>query len=297
MPEQIGDSIVSAIQEVDLSSSKAKDEKQLEPDEESLLLEAESEGEEISIQAVIIDGDVGPIERRVDDLEGLVENDPRINYINYEDIEGRVSVDNVSSANSSSIDNLRDFEISGKFLPYPKFFPNQKPILYLFPKSFLLKLGIDAEVSMLISLETIIDGELTLSSVLNNVSSLDSQLDFSLFSSAQLSRDTPIGGKTESELILSASSVILTYISGNISTFSELQGEILKGKLVEGNTDFELSIESSLIKSIILEAELISDLSFAGYLALETEYGFNYGSDYGSYIEGYTANYGIEYGG
>jgi len=317
MPHQIGDSIVSAIEEVELSSSSNSDEVDLASEDSQLLLQGDNTGEEINIQVVIVEDNPNILQSRVDNLKALSENDAIDNYINYQDIEGRISVDSVSVPDSSSIDNLRTGEISGKFLPFPQFYPNQEPVLYLFPESILSKLEIDGELEKLATLNSVLNGELTLSSAINmalslegisshdfvldsdlsSVLSFSSSSDYTLNVTGNLSGSSFFAGSIESDLSLSATSVVLTYFDGSINASSQIEGSLILSKFLESSFLSKLDLESNINKDIFLDEEITAEMVISADIGLGAGYGSDYGANYGAYVEGYTANYGSEYGG
>lgn len=317
MPHQIGDSVVSAIESVEISSSKDSDEVNLVSEDKQFLLGSDNNGEEIEVQVVIVEENPDILQSKVDNLKGLSANNARDNYINYEGIEGRISVDSVSVPDSSSIDNLRRGEISGKFLPFPQFFPNQEPVLYLFPESIISKLELNGNIEKLATLNSVLKGDLSLTSAvsmalslegvsthnlfvngeISSIKSFSSNSSYSLDITGGLSGSSFFVGNIDSDLTLTASSVIISYVEGNISVSSDIEGSILITKLLQSELSAFLNLESSINKDILLEEILKGEMVLSGDVGLGAGYGSNYGSNYGAYVEGYTANYGSEYGG
>jgi len=301
MPHQIGDSIVSAIQEVEISSDKNKDEKQLEPDQNSLLLESDSQGEDISIRCVVIDGDVGPIEERVNDLEGLVRNQTDLNYINYQELQGRISVDSVSFSNSSSVNNLREVDISGKFLPFPKYFPEEDAVIFLFLAETNYDLEIDGEPIIEIGIDSNLVSELSSSADINSILSLDSNLDSSMntgsniklvlsidgsllsFFSGQgdLSNIVSFNSSLENNLSSSSDLLIELPIDSILQTQSSISGSIEVQAIFSGNVETNVDVNGSIKTLVLFDSNVLCNLNLSGELYIPAGYGVEYGSSYG----------------
>lgn len=125
MARQIGDALVSAIEQVDISTSTSSFEIDLIGEKNHLLVDGENEGEEIEIEFYIINEEFNSISEIEEQVKELASKPVNENVFDYQDNKGFISVENVSIPEDSSTQTLRQGTISGQFLPFPQNFPQQ----------------------------------------------------------------------------------------------------------------------------------------------------------------------------
>lgn len=125
MTEQVGDAWLSAIEEVNISASESTDEKDLLNNNSNFLFLGERQADEIEISFVIVEADFVDTSLQIDDLNQLAFNDASENDFIYQGQVGFISVEDVSIPDDGSVSNLRRGTVSGKFLSWPKHFPNE----------------------------------------------------------------------------------------------------------------------------------------------------------------------------
>jgi len=117
MTKYIGNYSVSAIESVDLSTSRSSEEFEIVENNERIFVDSSDLGEDISLSVVIIDDEQGQ------DINELTEQEYSDNDFLYEDIIGFISVDSVNIPEQSSQSGIRNGEIEGKILPWPEYNP------------------------------------------------------------------------------------------------------------------------------------------------------------------------------
>lgn len=286
MAQQIGDALVSAIEQVDISASSSSSEINLTDEEKQFLVDGDDQGEEIEITFYIIDEEFDSIENIENKVELLTENPADKNVLDYEGNKGFISVDSVNISDPSSTKNLKQGNISGNFLSFPRNFPDSSFIVLITSQA-----NFDGEVS----------GSLTVEKL------LESTVQGNLDSNAELTVERLLESNVESYFVFSG---------GDNYSSEEYNSELYGRELVplSSNRAIEAEINSSLeIKSglygfkygnsysseepllsllISISASVDGELQAEGTLEDITEisYGYNYGSDYGGYMTGYGAN-------
>jgi len=286
MAQQIGDALVSAIEQVDISASSSSSEINLTDEEKQFLVDGENQGEDIEISFYIIDEDFDSIENIENKVESLTENSVDTNVLDYEDNKGFISVDSVNIPDSSSEKNLKQGNISGKFLSFPRNFP-------------------DSTFIVLITSEANFRGEVSGSLTVEKL--LDSTVEGNLNSNGYLTVEKLLDSNIDSYFVFSGGN---TYSSGEYN--SELYGREFvplsseKAFEAEINSSFEIksgiygynygnsysSEEPVLSLLLSISASVDGELQAEGTLEDITEisYGYDYGSDYGGYMTGYGSN-------
>jgi len=286
MAQQIGDALVSAIEQVDISASSSSSEINLTDEEKQFLVDGDNRGEDIEITFYVIDEEFDSIENIENKVESLTENPVEKNVLDYEGNKGFISVDSVDIPDSSSTKNLKQGNISGKFLSFPRNFPNS---------SFIV----------LITSEANFDGEISGSLTVEKL--LDSTVEGNLNSNADLTVEKLLKTNIDSYFVFSGGD---RYSSGEYS--SDLYGRefvpLSSERAIEAEINSSLEIKSGIygynygnsysseepVLSLVIpiSASAGGELKAEGTLEDITEisYGYDYGSDYGGYMTGYGSN-------
>jgi len=278
---QIGTALVDAIEEINLSSTVETDEIDLVNKNNNIVLSGADEAENIEISFTLVDGRIDDIESLESDIRDLVSNPAKDNYFEFNDLEGRLSVENVSLPESSEARNLRNGTIDGKYLPYPKHF-SEEDGFFLLPKSKN-------------------NGVFKQEGILSIISSLLGDVEGSLSSDGNIVFIENLDGNIDSNININGSVFILSLLSGDINSSLNLQSELiylnpLSGELSsiftsQGNISLIISLSSSIEGSLDKNARLSNNISINGILnstmdisaeLTVSEYGSNYGSNYGS---------------
>ena len=125
MTHYIADVPVASIQELDKSIGREIDELNIISEDSNILLNGNSEGEQLEI-AFTLTKQNHPEELEVEEqrseLKELSSKEANQNYIQTGNIDGWISIEDVSIPESSDLNNIREGTISGIYLPYPKHF-------------------------------------------------------------------------------------------------------------------------------------------------------------------------------
>lgn len=145
---QIDDLELTAVEELSDSKSVETDEVFITDDATNHVVRGSDSHREVEINYVLInDEDFETLEEKRDRLKDIVEKDEDVNAFRYKDYYGHLSVESISVAEDSSVDNLRRGTIAAKYLPWPKILTSNKPTLSLnFSGEILLQLNSSGDV-------------------------------------------------------------------------------------------------------------------------------------------------------
>jgi len=244
------------------------------------------------------------IESQIKEIKSLSKKDVSENSFSINGKRGFISVENISIPEEGNVSNLREVTVSGKFLPWPKHFPNILPINYIFLsektsyRHFLnaipsVLVGVDGEVyfSSLFSSKidifrgmqvnsfyTIIN-EGSISAIFNQQGNIDSLLTFSVsnynegtYGTGRFSGDYPI-----LNLIISLNSLSVYSLNklGNISFLSIINSELILNCNFQGNISILDDVPSTLSGFLSSNCLVSGDIVVGGYGT--NEYSTNYG--------------------
>jgi len=133
--ESVGKVPISSVEQVDSTKSKSTDEVDVIEEDTHFLFNAQEESEENEIQGNLLQ-ELHPqsfsIDEQSDDLRKLLSKDISETDFTYKGKSGYIAVENITFSESSDRSNIREFTISGKFLPWPKSFTRSKPKSFIF---------------------------------------------------------------------------------------------------------------------------------------------------------------------
>ena len=165
MSHYIGDVPVASIQEIDRSIEREIDELDIISEDSNILLNGSAEGEQLEIAFTLTKQNHPEkleVEEQRSELKELSSKEANQNYIRSGNIDGWVSIEDVSMPESSTLNNIREGTISGIYLPYPKHFSrnfrgNEKRTVGL------LEINLESEGSIIIVSQFQIVGSLSFS--------------------------------------------------------------------------------------------------------------------------------------
>lgn len=126
----IDDIPLPSVEEISNSLSRETDEIELDKPDSKIVVGGSQEAEEIEISFVLsekIHPERKNIYKQRDDLKSLTSSDASHKDFTYEDLEGYLSVEDVSLSESGSTSNLREASIQAIYLPWPKNFGESRP--------------------------------------------------------------------------------------------------------------------------------------------------------------------------
>ena len=209
MTRQIGTALVDAIEEINLSSAIETDEIDLVDKNNNIVLSGADEAENIEISFTLINGRVNDIESLEDNVRDLVFNSTKDNYFEFNDLEGRISVENVSLPKSSDSRNLIDGTVEGKYLPYPKHFPDESGF-------FLLPLGS-------------IQGEYNQKGIISILRRIEGGIDGSLSNEAKLNIRKILRANLKGNFSKEGTLSNIVSMEGNINSSMDINGDLIDG--------------------------------------------------------------------
>lgn len=127
MTHFIGDVEIPVIQNVDISTSSSVDEIEMVEQDDHLLYAGEESAPQIEIEFALVEslhrgGKI--VEEQRKEVESLVESKSTQNIFTYNIFNGRIAVEEVSIPESSDSPTYREGTIKGKYLAWPKHYPN-----------------------------------------------------------------------------------------------------------------------------------------------------------------------------
>lgn len=156
MTESIGKVPITSINEVEITSGKDVEELDLVDDDTNFILTADNLGNDISIQATLIENlhyDKYPVEKQREEVKSLVSEDAKSNDFSYNDFSGFISVSDIDVSENSDLDTIREVDINGKYLPHPQHFPEKTPASNrFFMGDIKYALEVDGEIFVFYSL-------------------------------------------------------------------------------------------------------------------------------------------------
>lgn len=306
MSQQIGDALVSAIEQVDISASSSSSEINLTDLDKQFLVDGENQGEDIEITFYIIGEEFDSIEDIEDQVKSLTSNPVNKNVLDYQDNKGFISVDSVSIPESSSTQNLRQGSISGKFLSFPQNFP-QESFIVLISSTANFDNKISGEISSIKSVTSDIGGKLDSFGQLFVSKLLEADFEsYFVLGGGDEYNDGEYGSKLYGRKYAPISSE--RAFESDLYFSLAVDGVFSSERAFEGSLDSTLEIQSGLygfnygnsysseepVLSFVLSISGSTDgeLQADGTLEDITEisYGYDYGSDYGGYMTDYGAN-------
>jgi len=302
---------LSAVQET--SSSKSKETKELDLDDFSnnnFVVNGEESAEEVEISfSALEEGNLSPEEIR-DELNALKNKPIEDVTIEIDGKRGRIALENINVSESSDTRTYYDGSFSGKFLPWPKHFTNNRPKIYTFLNGLtLLTYKGNGHLLFAIEFDGDIASELSLQSSVSRITGLDGSVSGK---NIYYNPDDGYGNNYSSKY--SFSPVYLSYILSLISDSSftlNLPTNLSLIASLDSSSSYNLISASdlSLLQSIssssnyILSSSgfLLSLVSISGSLSsigllsgqIKTKVGLS-GDSY--YNWGYSLNYGDDYG-
>lgn len=261
MTNQIGTIPIGSIQEISFSDGTSFDEIDILSEDSNIILSGEDEITDIEI-SVILTEDIHPddfsVEEQRKELKELPKNPLQENSFIDLGRRGYISVENVDVSESSDIPTVREGVIEGKFMSWPKQFPDDRPAFFIFVKGDIQgDFNATGDLFLLAPLEGSFDGNFNSEAELNRITSLDGDLDGRF-------RTTSTG-----------------YGVDYGSDYGEGQRPILSlFTSLDVNSDFSFHSNGNVssIKSLDVDFDgrfdLTADLEFRGY---GTSYSSNYG--------------------
>ena len=171
---------LSSVEETTSDKSKEVDEFDVVDDfDTNYILEGAEELEQIEFN-VLVNEISHPenldIDSQIKEIKSLSNKDVSENTFVINNKRGFISVENISISEEGNVSNLREITISGKFLPWPKYFPENKPkkfiFLFLFDK---LNFNFDSisDLELLTTLISNINANLKTDSNINLITSFN----------------------------------------------------------------------------------------------------------------------------
>ena len=169
---------LSSVEETTLDKSKEVDEFDVVDDfDTNYILEGAEELEQIEFNVFaneISHPENLDIDSQIKEIKSLSNKDVSENTFIINNKRGFISVENISIPEEGNVSNLREITISGKFLPWPKYFPENKPkkFNFLFDK---LDFNFDSisDLELLTTLISNIDANLKIDSNINLITSFN----------------------------------------------------------------------------------------------------------------------------
>lgn len=129
---QIGDIVIPVIENIDISSSESKEEIDLIGEDEMLILEGSEAADAIDIDFALTEQNHSSrdgVEDQRSNVKELVSSESAQNDFKYQEMEGYISVESISVPQDPTQSNYIQGTISGRYLPWPKHYPNNKPTI------------------------------------------------------------------------------------------------------------------------------------------------------------------------
>lgn len=271
MVESIGTVPVSTIQEIIFSESVETEELDLLSDDSNIIVTGDNEVQEIDF-LLVLDRNSHPegisIEEQREDIKRIVRRRAEENSIKFESKQGHLSIENINIPEKGDIQNINEVDVEGKFLPWPKHFPDNEPLDFFFiGGNFSGTSDIDAELSTISYIE----------------GTIDSRFDFGRHSEfgSSIYGDGLYGtGKPHLSFYLSLVSETYHSLNFGEEKYGQKYGELYSGSRPRLNL------------SISIEGEFSGTLNSSAEIG-KKGYGYDYGYDYGGFIDGFgSGSYG-----
>lgn len=131
----IGTIPIPVIEEVQISSSVEEEEIDLIGKDSNIIVNGSSQSKDINIDFILVDFESLSTDLSVEELRKEIKKLPRQisenNDFVYSGEVGRISVENVNIPENPP-NNIVEGSLEGKFLPWPKFFPDDEPAKFKF---------------------------------------------------------------------------------------------------------------------------------------------------------------------
>ena len=311
---------LSSVEETTSDKSKEVDEFDVVDDfDTNYILEGAEELEQIEFNVLaneISHPENLDIDSQIKEIKSLSNKDISGNSFIINNKRGFISVENISIPEEGNVSNLKEITISGKFLPWPKHFPETRPINYIFlSEKFTYKHFLNASPSVLKTVDGGIDG----SFLLLRKGDIYGENYGNLYGGSERMKLNILRGVEVNSFYTSINEGFLSgffnqqgnidcllNIDSNISSLSSSVGNILLQNEINGNYLVNVSLNSvlngvcdvngeSVVLSIV-EGVLNTNLKINGnYLVnvslnsvlngscnISGELSFGYGSNYGS---------------
>jgi hypothetical protein len=287
MTYSIGKVPVSSIQNIEASSSQEQSEVDLiDEDTNFLFLGAES-AEDINIDFTLYEDGSSPrsIEEQREEIKELIKEEDINNTFEFSGKKGRISVESVSIPENSSQRNIVSGTIEGRFLPWPKHYPDDFPSMVVFLQGNIYQeMDLDGELTVVKLLEGLISGDLSVEGNALIAKLLEGEVD----SSFLLTNEDGFGSEEYGDSTYGYTNPILSMF---VSLESDVEGTLsIKSSLYGYNygTNYESS-EPILSMYVSTQGSIDGTLSTSTDLRFLSEffYGNTYGEEYGGIIEDY----------
>jgi len=279
--QEIGDAVVSAIEEVTISTSASDDEIDLTDEDKNIVFNGEESSEEIDIAFVLVNQGIVDIEEEKERLKDVAREDVDNNYFDYLHYDDWISVEDVSFSEEGSESNIKTGTISGYLLPYPQKSDGIKGLLFF--GEIDASLDLEGDVHVGITFDGSVEGTLSASGDVDVGKILSSDVGGVLsFGSNYSSNAYGDGTYGEDGVIMN----VLKSISTNVQSSLEIKSGLYSSSY---GLSYSGSSEPKLSLSLVLDGSFDFVLDSSGTLekASEIGYTFDYGDGYGGLVYDY----------
>lgn len=282
MTQQIGDAVVSAIEEVTISTSASDDEIDLTDEDKNIVFNGEESSEEIDIAFVLVNQGIVDIQEEKERIKELARKNADQNYFGYLDYDDWLSVEDVSIPDEGSESNIKRGTVSGYVLPYPQKYPQGTKRIIFFGE-IDASLDLEGDVHVGITFNGSVEGTLSASGDVDVEKILSSDVGGVLsFGSNYSSNAYGDGTYGEDGVIMN----VLKSISTNVQSSLEIKSGLYSSSY---GLSYSGSSEPKLSLSLVLDGSFDFVLDSSGVLekASEIGYTFDYGDGYGGLVYDY----------
>ena len=127
--DSIGETEIAVIEDVEVTNSVSHDESDYIEQGSNIVFVEEDGIEDITISFTLVKSahpDEEDIWEQRRELKGLIKNRPIDNSFQYDGMNGFLSIESIDLSESSNVQTIRRGEIEGKFLPWPKHYPEEE---------------------------------------------------------------------------------------------------------------------------------------------------------------------------
>lgn len=265
MSNQIGTVPIGYIQEINFSDGTSVDEIDLVSEDSNIVVNGEDESKEVQISATLTK-DSHPLSNDVEEQRGDIKQLPNNSveensFISFGK-QGYISVENVNVPESSDLSTVREVEIEGKFLPWPKQFPKDRPTFFIFTDGTIDgTFSSGGNIFVLTPVSGSVFSKFNSSGSLNNKGALNGNIN-SQFTTSQLGYGVDYGsayGEGES--------VVLSRITSfeTDSKYNFISDTVLSSLFnFEGDADGNLDVVPVISTLFPLSAESVGNLTASG---------------------------------
>jgi len=135
MVNSIGDIPIATVSEKDISSSVSTDEFDLISEDSNIIFVSDEASKNISFLLILTRNghpEKIDIEKQKEEIKKISRRNVEENDIFFGGKKGYLSIDSVNFNQNASKSNIEEVDIDGKFLAWPKHFPENKPDSFFF---------------------------------------------------------------------------------------------------------------------------------------------------------------------